>query len=84
MPEQPANPYGFWDFPSVFEPKFTNAHIVTRTSREFILSFGVAHPPNERITPVVQLVMTKEHLLELVLNLQAQLKNSGEGSRSGA
>lgn len=84
MPEQPTNPYGFWDFPPVFEPKFTNAHIVSRTPREFILSFGVAHPPSERIAPVVQLVMTKEHLLELVLNLQTQLKNSGELNRPGA
>jgi hypothetical protein len=79
MPDEIRNPYEAWDFPPVFEPKFTNAHIISHTPREFFISLGVTHPPSNKVAPVVQLVLTKEHLMELVLNLQSQLKQFNEG-----
>jgi hypothetical protein len=85
MADDLVNPYQAWDFPQVFEPKFTNAHIISHTPREFCLSFGVSHPPSAKVTPVVQLVLTREHMMELVLSMQFQLKqfNEGGSERSG-
>ena len=79
MADELRNPYEAWDFPPIFEPKFTNAHIISHTPREFCISFGVTHPPSDKVTPVVQLVLTKEHLMELILNMQSQLKQLNEG-----
>ena len=80
MPDDLRNPYETWDFPPIFEPKFTNTHIISHTLREFCISFGVSHPPTQKVTPVVQLLLTKEHLMELILNLQSQLKQFNENT----
>ena len=85
MPDELKNPYEAWDFPPIFEPKFTNAHIISHTPREFCISFGVTHPPSLKVTPVVQVLLTKEHLMELILNMQSQLKqfNDATGGERG-
>ncbi|MCG8430258.1 MAG: DUF3467 domain-containing protein [Candidatus Omnitrophica bacterium] len=87
MSQQAKNPYEFWEFPAGFESKFTNAHIISHTAREFFITFGVGCPPKRKMTPVAQIVLTREHALELVLNLQSQLKKfqreKGDGTGPG-
>lgn len=78
MPEEARSPFEAWEFPPNFGPIFTNAHIMAHNRREFFLTFGVAHPPHPKLRPVVQVVMTKEHVMELILNLQMQLKKFNE------
>jgi hypothetical protein len=74
MDEEIRNPYEAWEFPQDFQPRFSNVHIISHSPREFFLTFGVGHPPYPKIAPIVQIALTKEHLMELILNLQAQLR----------
>ena len=83
MAEEMKNLYDAWEFPQNLEPKFSNAHIISRGPREFFITFGVAHPPRQKLSPIVQIVLTKEHLMELTLNLQSQLKQSNEEQGGG-
>jgi hypothetical protein len=78
MPEEIKNLYDAYEFPQNFEPKFSNTHIISHSPREFFLTFGVGHPPRQKLTPVVQIALTKEHLMELILNLQSQVKKFNE------
>jgi hypothetical protein len=85
MPEEIKNPYDAYEFPQNFEPKFSNVHAISHTPREFFITFGVGSPPRQKLTPIAQIVLTKEHLMELILNLQSQLKqfNEGQGGDQG-
>ena len=83
MAEETKNLYDAWEFPQSLEPKFSNVHIISHTPREYFITFGVGHPPQQKLAPIVQLVLTKEHLMELILNLQSQLKQSNEGQGGG-
>jgi hypothetical protein len=79
-----ANAYNLYDtveYPAGFESKFSNTHLITHTNREFFLTFGIAHPPKQKITPVAQLILTRDHAVELVLNLQAQIKQFDEKTK---
>ncbi len=78
MPEEIKNPYDDWEFPLNFEPRFSNIHIIGHTSREFFITFGIANPPRKKFMAITQLVLTKEHLVELILNLQSQLTKFNE------
>lgn len=80
MNEQ-KNIFDVWEFPEGLEPRFTNAHIVSHTPREFFITFGVASPPRKKMTAVAGLILTREHVMELVLNLQSQLKKLQEENK---
>jgi len=74
MSEEIKNMYDAYEFPQGFEPKFSNMHVISHSHREFFITFGVGNPPRKKLLPVAQVILTKEHLVELILNLQTQLK----------
>lgn len=85
MPEEMKNIYDTFEFPQDFEPKFSNTHVISHSPREFFITFGVLYPPRLKSSAIVQLVVTKEHIMELILNLQTQLKqfNDKQGGNKG-
>jgi hypothetical protein len=78
MTEDIKNIYDTYEFPQDFKPQFSNVHAVSHSAREFFLTFGVMHPPRIKPSSVSQIIMTKEHVVELILNLQTQLKKFNE------
>ncbi|GEM_PF-5789669 len=93
MPESKPNLFQPWEFPPEAEPKFVNAHVINWNGRELYLAFGLGRPhkllagDEKHIKAVSQVILTKEHLQELVLNLQKQLvdwgKQGGPAGESG-
>ncbi len=78
MNEDFKNLYDMYEFPQDWEPAFANMHIISHSPREFFLTFGIARPPSPKIFPLMQVVMTRDHVMELMLNLQSQLKKFDE------
>lgn len=84
MTTEQKNVYDMWEFPEGFESKFANAHIISHTPREVFITFGVVSPPRRKMMPVAGIVLTTEHVMELILNLQSQLKKLQEEKRGQA
>ncbi len=78
MSEPLRDIYQDYVFPEDFEPRFCNAHIISHSPREIFITFGCIHPPLKKIKAVSQIIITREHLLELIMNLQSQLKKFDE------
>ncbi|MDD5729829.1 MAG: hypothetical protein PHN57_01680 [Candidatus Omnitrophica bacterium] len=78
MSEGIRNIYDNYDFSQGFEPKFSNLHVISHSPREFFITFGSLHPPRQKPVALTQIILTKEHLMELILNLQTQLKQFNE------
>ena len=78
MAEEIKNIYDTYEFPQDFKSQFSNVHAVSHSAREFFITFGVINPPRIKSYPVSQIIMTKEHVVELILNLQTQLKKFNE------
>jgi hypothetical protein len=65
-------------FPPDFRPLFTNTHVMSSNEREFFITFGCIHPPNKDVKSVAQLVLSRDHVMELIFNLQNQLRKFDE------
>lgn len=73
MNEPTKNIYDRYDF-SECSVQYANCHVISHSPREFFLTFGMHNPPNEKIHAVAQVILTEQHLVELILSLQSQLK----------
>ena len=55
------------------QPQFVVGHWLIHTPREFHLDFAYLDPSKNKLVVAARLVMTREHLIELIFNLQKQL-----------
>ena len=72
MADESESTYKDYEFPPDFEPKFVTSSNVAHSEREFYLTFGCLIPHKKKIKAVAQLIVTPQHLLELMVILNRQ------------
>ena len=70
--------YDNYTFSSDFAPQFANTHVVSHNDHEFFLTFGCLHPPRNEVKPLAQIIINRDHAMELMFNLQNQLRKFDE------
>lgn len=80
-PKKPLNFYDFYDFKEGSNAEYSDSHFVNHSLREIVIVFGRMNPPHQKAKVVSQLILSPLHALELVHNIQSQLKALEEDNK---
>ncbi len=72
-PKKPINVWELVEFPEGSEFDYATGHFVQNTGREIVVVLHKPDPPNKKAKGIAKVLLSPQHAMELVHNLQSQL-----------